>query len=68
MLNVSNHTLMTDSPICPYCNYSHKDFWEVPADEGNFECESCGKEFFYSRNIYIDYPTYKLKDGKVVND
>ena len=42
---------------CPYCHHMHKDAWEMsPNDEdGETECEACGKEFIWSRYTSTSY-------------
>ena len=56
-----------DTPVCPYCGWSHTDAWEWqdfgPGLEGSgeFECEGCDKAFFAERIVTVEYTTRKLK-------
>ena len=39
---------------CPYCGHKLHDSWELP-DEGEEECEQCGKKYYFSRDISVSY-------------
>ena len=54
----------TDEIVCPYCGNVHADSWEVDGDDGEYDCCECGKTFWYTRNISVDYSTKKLEDLK----
>lgn len=46
-----------DDITCPYCDYKHTDSYEWQADDGNTQCHSCEKIFYYVREIRIKYST-----------
>lgn len=38
----------TDEIVCPICNYSYDNSWELQLDDNQpyvLQCESCGKDF-----------------------
>ena len=52
----------TDYAVCPYCGYVDKDSWELNLGpgldgDGDVSCNSCGKDFFVSRNVTVTYST-----------
>ena len=71
--------------ICPHCGYVDKDSFEIlgPNDEdGDVDCNSCGKTFYVLRHVDISYSTsfkkpqpcnelaakkYRLKNREVTN-
>jgi transposase len=54
------NTFYSSEIVCPYCGYTHNNSYELIEDEGILECENCGREFEYERNIEITYNTYPL--------
>lgn len=53
----------TEYPICPYCGHKHDyDTFEYfkPDEVGTYECDDCGRVFYYESNISVDYCTKKL--------
>ena len=50
--------------VCPYCGYEHSDSWEYDSDSGEAECDKCGKEFDYCRNVSVDYTTSRKEDRR----
>lgn len=50
----------TDEAVCPYCGYKYSDSWEL-SDEGTTECEECGKEFGFSREVSVSYSTKRVR-------
>lgn len=52
----NDHTI-TKSIICPYCGDEIEDSWEYEDDEGDIQCEYCGKNFHYERHTTIKYTT-----------
>ncbi|AFK87433.1 MULTISPECIES: hypothetical protein [Thermoanaerobacterium] len=52
-------TFQTEEMICPYCGYANPDSFEFGDNEGERECENCGKMFEYTREIEIRYTTTK---------
>lgn len=56
----------TEELVCPHCGHEEGDSWEVkPSDEdlGLLECSDCGKGYYGTRNITVDYCTEKAKYG-----
>jgi hypothetical protein len=49
----------TDEIVCPWCGEVHGDSWERHSNEGEDDCQSCGKSFRWSRNVTVDYSTEK---------
>ena len=47
----------SNEPICPWCEYKHRDAFEWEGDEGDMECEKCGRKFVYQRLKEISYNT-----------
>lgn len=50
-------TYQTQWPVCPHCGHQHTDAWEWRHDDDYVDCESCGQEFAYSREIDVHYTT-----------
>lgn len=52
-----------DFAVCPYCDYEDKDSWEIEDAEGGCyaSCNSCGEEYFVTRNVSVTYTTEKRK-------
>lgn len=49
-------------PVCPHCGYTDRDAWEWGSayDSGDKAwCGSCGREFFATRNVSVDWSTQK---------
>lgn len=49
--------LVEREPRCPYCGETQSDFWEVTADDGDYECGHCSRKFMYSRYVDVTYTT-----------
>lgn len=48
---------------CPWCGYEERDSWEIPDEDGDYECPACGNVFEYERVVEITYTSQKrLKD------
>ena len=47
----------TDEITCPYCRHVNHDSWEVGSDDGELECDECGKTFTFTRNVSVTYTT-----------
>lgn len=43
---------------CPWCGYEEKDSFEL--DDGEGECNSCGKPIEIYRNVDVHYSTHKV--------
>ena len=56
-----NHT-NTKNIVCPYCGEEIEDSWELDGDSSDVDCAECGKEFFYERNIDINYTSLKMEE------
>jgi uncharacterized Zn-finger protein len=57
-----NHTYTVEI-TCPWCGEVHRDSWERD-DEGEDDCQECGKTFEWTRNITVEYSTSKKEEGK----
>lgn len=57
----------TDNAVCPYCGHVDKDSWELPENDSETQCGSCGKEYFYERSVFVSYSTHKI-ESEVNND
>jgi len=51
----------TDEIVCPYCGYEHSDSWEM-GDQGEIECEKCGKTFEYWVETQVHYTTKRKEN------
>jgi uncharacterized Zn-finger protein len=51
----------TSEIVCPYCGYTLSDSWELTNNDGKLECENCGKNYVYSRNVEVEYTTTKTE-------
>ena len=52
----------TDSPVCPFCGYVHKDSWEWSDSYDNGDdrqCDSCDMWFYVVRQVHISWRTVK---------
>lgn len=52
-------TSYCDLATCPWCGYEDKDSFELE-DDGEYECNSCGKPFVVCRNVDVHYSTNKV--------
>lgn len=43
---------------CPECGYLDEDSWELD-DKGIHECGKCGVEYWYEKDITVDFTTYE---------
>lgn len=55
---------LTHEAVCPYCGHEHGDSWEWGGTErgetdGEAECDSCEREFFWSRDVSVTYSSQK---------
>lgn len=56
-------TTWTGFVVCPYCFVEYTDsdeFFDGVNDDTVVDCE-CGKRFYATRHISVDYSTYKEK-------
>lgn len=49
----------TDEIVCPYCGHRFTDSYEY--EEGEVDCEDCGKEFVLTIHKYISYSSKRLE-------
>jgi hypothetical protein len=47
-----------DEITCPYCKHKLSESWECGDSDDKRECEECGKFFFYSREVTVEYRCY----------
>ncbi len=52
------YTSGTDLITCPWCGYEERDSFEI--DDGNFECNSCGKTYRVDHDVVVTYSTSKV--------
>lgn len=50
-------TKYTDNLTCPHCGNEENDSWEVEPDSGERECGNCNREYFYERQMTVEYIT-----------
>lgn len=48
----------TEVIVCPHCGEVHGDSWERD-DQGEDNCQACGKPFTWSRHTEVTYSTEK---------
>lgn len=48
----------TNEVVCPHCGEELMDSWEL-YEEGEYQCDECGEEYHYERNIIVTYTTRK---------
>lgn len=58
-----------DFPRCPHCGSEEHDAWEInfgPGLDGDAEvtCNSCGGEYFCSREVSVSYRSLPLKENR----
>jgi DNA-directed RNA polymerase subunit RPC12/RpoP len=58
----------TSEAVCPYCGYEVGDSWALydqGTTSGNYECDECGKEFFWEVEFDPVFSTTKIdqKEG-----
>jgi DNA-directed RNA polymerase subunit RPC12/RpoP len=62
-------TSLMPEPVCPYCGYKERDWWEwdIEQDQDEItECGSCGEEYRYHVDITVQFTTAKYyKDPTV---
>lgn len=54
----------TEEIVCPYCGYEHQDSWEMEDDDGDIDCDECGKTFYFTRNVEVTYSTSRIDEGE----
>jgi DNA-directed RNA polymerase subunit RPC12/RpoP len=59
-MNQEFDTDYTNLITCPYCGYVDIDSWEIP-EEGEWDCDSCGKRIWISIHTSISYSTRKIE-------
>lgn len=58
----SSEHIATDEIVCPHCGYEHGDSFEylnAGHDDGETECDGCGKRFRWFAEITVTYSTEK---------
>jgi hypothetical protein len=45
---------------CPKCGHLEQDSWELD-DEGVFTCGNCESEFWYEKEVIVEFTTYAEK-------
>lgn len=53
-------TEYTNNIICPYCGNEDTESYEYHNNDGETNCNYCGEEFYYRRDIEITYCTRKI--------
>jgi ribosomal protein L37AE/L43A len=52
---------MTQKATCPHCGYEEQKCFDWVDDNGEHDCENCGKTYSYERTVIINYSTFKIK-------
>lgn len=45
---------------CPYCLHKELNSWEQ-GESGQLDCDACGKDFKFEREVSVTYSAYKIK-------
>ena len=51
----------TKFPICPYCGFVHKNYYDFHLDNHTYTCDECNKRFVLNIDIDVSFCTRKLK-------
>lgn len=51
----------TEEIVCPHCGFEYSDSWDFSQDFDEIDCEECGKEFEFAREVETTYSTAKVK-------
>jgi len=57
----------TENVVCPHCGHVHACSDEWPDEDEEATCESCKKEFAYTRELLVRYCSRIPKEGDVRN-
>lgn len=49
----------TEEIVCPHCGFFYYDCTDFEKDEDKENCVKCGERFFYRRNVFVTYDTWK---------
>ena len=60
MIGKDIDSVLTDMPICPYCGFSHNEWYFEMAEDGIYECASCGESFALEATTYLNFTTAKI--------
>ena len=52
--------------VCPYCGHEDRNSWELPDDDDEYECESCGAIMSFERVVTVEYNSSPVKPPSVV--
>lgn len=62
-----NHEYTSDI-VCPHCGCVYSDSMEFgdygKSNDGEEDCQECGKRFRWERNVSVDYSTEKVTEEK----
>lgn len=58
----SFETMRENEATCPYCGWKDMDSWEL-GDEGEIQCSSCERYFYYTSEVERYFSTYKQKEN-----
>lgn len=50
--------------VCPACGYTFQESYDFRSDSGQIECNDCGAELEYCRDIQVYYTTYLKEETK----
>lgn len=52
--------IRNEEALCPYCDFSDYDSWEIRGDDGEQvenDCPRCGKTYLVTRHVDTSYTT-----------
>ena len=58
----STETMRENEATCPYCGWKDRDSWEL-SEEGEIQCGSCEKDFYFTSEVERYFTTYKQKEN-----
>ena len=61
-LGQSDESYGDDEIVCPHCKTELSDSWEYD-DDGTLDCDYCGSEFDFTRDMTVAYSTKLKKVG-----
>jgi len=53
-------TILTDTPICPYCGCDHREWYVEMTEDGRYDCARCGETFELEAVRDIKFTTARI--------